>query len=273
MKTRGCLLSIVFIAAVVLITVIAFITFGQLRTTTTPSDMPSTLGVIKRLNADSSTQVLFIHGSPGSKEGYLDYLDLPALQSIADLVSIDRLGYGASSPVPEPSIFRQAQAILPHLSNEKANILVGHSLGGPIALQLALIAPEKVQGMVLVAPAFDPELERPKWYNYIADTMLAKFLLPAEWNQSNIEMMSLSEELNTLASQNWETLTMPIHIVHGEEDNIADPGNASFAIEKLPSETSKLVWAQNEGHFVLWQNIPFIAKHIQTVSKEAQKTY
>ncbi len=219
------------------------------------------------LKSHSNAQILFIHGSPGSKEGYLGYLDLPDLQSIADLVAIDRLGFGASNPEPETSIRRQAQAILPYLSNEKANILVGHSLGGPIALQLALIAPEKVHGMVLVAPAFDPELEHPKWYNYIADTVLAKWLLPDEWNQSNIEMMSLSDELNKLASQNWKPLTMPIHIVHGEEDDIADPGNSSFAINKLPKHSVKLIQPSDEGHFVLWQNVPLIAESIhQTVN-------
>lgn len=258
LKIWGSAFSIVFITAVV---------FAQLRTADVPNPIPNTLGVIERLNADSNAQILFIHGSPGSKEGYLGYLDLPDLQSIADLVAIDRLGFGASNPEPETSIRRQAQAILPYLSNEKANILVGHSLGGPIALQLALIAPEKVQGMVLVAPAFDPELEHPKWYNYIADTVLAKWLLPDEWNQSNIEMMSLSDELKKLASQNWEPLTMPIHIVHGEEDDIADPGNSSFAINKLPKHSVKLIQPSDEGHFVLWQNVPLIAESIhQTVN-------
>ncbi|WP_237324188.1 alpha/beta fold hydrolase [Vibrio penaeicida] len=256
MKIWGGVFCIVFISAVV---------FAQLRTTNIPNPIPNSLGVIERLNADSNTQVLFIHGSPGSKEGYLGYLDYSDLQSIANLVSIDRLGYGASSPMPETSIRRQAQAILPYLSNEKANILVGHSLGGPIALQLALIAPDKVQGMVLVAPAFDPELEHPKWYNYIADTILAKLLLPFEWNQSNIEMMSLSDELKKLASQSWEALKMPIHIVHGEDDDIADPGNSLFAINKLPKQSVKLIQPSDEGHFVLWQNVSLVVESIHQV--------
>jgi hypothetical protein len=59
--------------------------------------------------------------------------------------------------------------------------------------------------MVFFAPAFDPELEHPKWYNRIADTLLAKWVLPTEWNQSNVEMMSLFKELELLASRDWKT--------------------------------------------------------------------
>ncbi len=257
----GGLLSVLFVI------IIGFLQLPKSVPLQPPSD---TLGVLKRVSDNSNTQIIFIHGSPGEKNGYISYLNSPSLQAIADLVAIDRLGYGESNSKPEPSIRQQAIAILPLLSGKKFNILVGHSLGGPIALQVALMAPEKVHGMILVAPAFDPELEHPKWYNYFADTKIAKWILPNDWNQSNIEMMSLSKELQKLATQDWGVLTMPIRIVHGEEDNIADPGNSVFAIQRLPSNSSNLIWAKNEGHFILWQNIPVIVQHIEALVKEVQ---
>ncbi|CCO50149.1 putative Alpha/beta hydrolase [Vibrio nigripulchritudo SOn1] len=255
-KYWGWLLSLVLIVVVA---------SAQMRHSDVPVSVPESLGVTSVTSPQTQVQILFIHGSPGSKEGYSAYLKRPDLRKSADLVSIDRLGYGESDPLPEPSILMQAQAILPFLSKDKANILVGHSLGGPIALQLGLIAPNQISGMVFVAPAFDPELEHPKWYNRIADTLLAKWVLPTEWNQSNVEMMSLSKELELLASRDWSALTMPINIVHGVEDDIADPGNSVFAINKLPKQSVKLIQPPDEGHFVLWQNVPLVVESIHQV--------
>ncbi|MDD1780061.1 alpha/beta hydrolase [Enterovibrio sp. ZSDZ35] len=218
-------------------------------------------------NSSSPIRVIFIHGSPGSKEAYDDYLQHHALQ-LLDLVSVDRLGFGESGSDVETSLHRQAEAIVPLLENsEKRTFLVGHSLGGPIALQVALLVPEKVSGLLLIASAFDPVLEDPKWYNYLADTMVAKWVLPEDMNRSNEEMMVLEGELEKLSEQNWETLNMPIVLVHGEEDDIADPRNSVFAKQKLDGAELKLL--PNEGHFVLWQNVTILVNEINALINQS----
>ncbi|WP_407333517.1 alpha/beta fold hydrolase [Enterovibrio sp. 27052020O] len=213
-------------------------------------------------NPLSSYRVIFIHGSPGSKEAYDDYLNHPALQQV-DLVSIDRPGFGQSSMPVETSLKKQAEALLPLLKENKNTLLVGHSLGGPIALQLALLAPEHVDSLLLIASAFDPKLEAPKWYNYMADTLLAKWVIPDDMLRSNAEMMVLENELEKLAAQNWGSLTMPIVLVHGKDDDLADPGNSYFAKQRLPN--AKLKMLNNEGHFVLWQNVPLLVNEIKAM--------
>ncbi|KXF82852.1 alpha/beta hydrolase [Enterovibrio coralii] len=230
----------------------------------TPKDTSEPAVVIKQGgNSASPVRVIFIHGSPGSKEAYDDYLGHPALQFL-DLVSVDRLGFGESGSEVETSLHRQAMAIVPLLENsDKQTFLVGHSLGGPIALQVALIKPEKVSGLLLIASAFDPVLEDPKWYNYLADTIVAKWVLPEDMNRSNEEMMVLESELEKLSEQDWQTLDMPIVLVHGEEDDIADPRNSVFAKQKL--EGAELKMLPDEGHFVLWQNVPVLVNEIKAL--------
>jgi pimeloyl-ACP methyl ester carboxylesterase len=98
--------------------------------------------------------LLFVHGgvltswfAPMSHEG--------ALSKRYRLISYHRPGYGRSS-LPLASITledqaRYGQALLRHLGIERAHI-VGHSIGGCIALQLALDAPDAVTSLALLEP-------------------------------------------------------------------------------------------------------------------------
>ncbi|CZF82744.1 4,5:9,10-diseco-3-hydroxy-5,9, 17-trioxoandrosta-1(10),2-diene-4-oate hydrolase [Grimontia celer] len=213
-------------------------------------------------NPDAERRVVFIHGSPGSKEAYDDYLGHPALQHL-ELVSVDRPGFGESGRPVETSIQKQAEALMDLVNSGKETWVVGHSLGGPIALQLALLAPDRVSGLLLIASAFDPKLESPKWYNIITDTLLANWILPDDLLKSNREMMVLDKELEKLAAQNWSTLDMPVLLVHGAEDDLADPGNSLFAKAKLPA--AELMMMPDEGHFILWENVPLLVDQINTL--------
>src|SRR5215208_8392947 len=79
-----------------------------------------------------------------------------------DVVAYDRRGFGE---VPQPDApFRHVDdllAVLDAISPDAPAWLVGSSMGGGVALDAALEAPERVAGLVLVAPAVsgDPELD------------------------------------------------------------------------------------------------------------------
>ncbi|CAM3628457.1 alpha/beta fold hydrolase [Vibrio aquimaris] len=215
-------------------------------------------------NPSSDYRLIFIHGSPGSKEGYQNYLSDPWLLDHAQLISVDRIGYGQSPNRLETKISQQSKYLQPLLASDKKNILVGHSLGGPIALSLALQMPELVNGLVFVAPAFDPELETPKWYNILADTWLIGLFLNQNWSMSNGEMMTLADELSLLSAKNWQLLdNMPVTLIHGDQDTIADPNNSKFAMHHLSGKLKKLVQVEGEGHFILWKSPAKIVAEIK----------
>lgn len=86
------------------------------------------------------------------------------------VVAYDARGHGASSPAPDPDAYDyddlvcDLQAVLEERGIERA-VLAGASMGAHTIVRLALDAPERVAGLVVITPAFDPqsdgrELER-----------------------------------------------------------------------------------------------------------------
>jgi pimeloyl-ACP methyl ester carboxylesterase len=78
------------------------------------------------------------------------------------VVSYDARGHGQSDPPPDPDAFGYEEltadllAVLDRLEIERA-VLAGASMGAQTVLRLALEAPERVGGLVVITPAYDPE--------------------------------------------------------------------------------------------------------------------
>jgi pimeloyl-ACP methyl ester carboxylesterase len=77
------------------------------------------------------------------------------------VIGYDARGHGVSSPAPSPSAYgydeltADLHALLDELALERA-VLAGGSMGAHTILRLALDAPERVAGLVVVTPAYDP---------------------------------------------------------------------------------------------------------------------
>lgn len=87
--------------------------------------------------------VLFIQGTGLHGDGWRSQTGV--LSSSFDCVGFDNRGVGASQPIGDAAITveqlaEDALAVLDHLGLERAHV-VGHSLGGCVALQLTLTAP------------------------------------------------------------------------------------------------------------------------------------
>jgi pimeloyl-ACP methyl ester carboxylesterase len=94
--------------------------------------------------------VLLLHGQPGAAVTWRHVAE--RLRGRARVVALDRPGYGATGGCAR-GIEENAEvalALLDSLGVERA-VLVGHSWGGGVALAIALRAPERVTGLVLVA--------------------------------------------------------------------------------------------------------------------------
>jgi pimeloyl-ACP methyl ester carboxylesterase len=81
------------------------------------------------------------------------------------VVAYDARGHGASAPAPDPDAYdyddlvEDLRAVLDDRGIDRA-VLVGASMGAHTALRMALDSPERVAGLVLATPAFDPEEDR-----------------------------------------------------------------------------------------------------------------
>jgi pimeloyl-ACP methyl ester carboxylesterase len=109
--------------------------------------------------------VLLIHGMLIAN-GFVMMMDDPALAGRYRFVTYHRQGYhGSGRALAPPSIVRMAEdaaGLIRHLGIERVHVL-GHSLGGTIALQLALTAPELVATLVVQEPPLPTEASAPEY--------------------------------------------------------------------------------------------------------------
>ena len=112
----------------------------------------------------SGPAVIFIHGSGPGASGYSNFkLNYPAFAEAGYRVIVpDLVGYGYSSkPTDQPyslDLFADTlKGLIDHLEITSC-VLVGNSLGGAIALKLAVDFPSLVKGMIMMAPGGIEEL-------------------------------------------------------------------------------------------------------------------
>lgn len=215
--------------------------------------------------ADSLPTVLFIHGSPGAWDAFIGFLADSSLYNRAQLISVDRPGFGKSDlGEPEPSLRAQAAATAPLLRLSRSGvtrsgvtrsgqkpILVGHSLGGPVAVRLAMDYPEEVGGLILVAPSIDPDLEKKEWYRFIGNVFPFRQWLPVELAVSNQEIMPLKGELQQMLPL-WASIRLPVIVIQGENDPLVPPGNALFAKRMLVNAPITIQMIPKMNHFIPW---------------------
>lgn len=123
-----------------------------------------------RFGPAQSARVLLVHGLTGHGQRWesLAATQLPELSMIAP----DLLGHGRSSWDAPWTIEANVTALGALLDAEEGGpvIVVGHSFGGAIALNLAAARPDLVAGLVLLDPAVDLD---GRWMRQIADQMFS----------------------------------------------------------------------------------------------------
>lgn len=200
--------------------------------------------------------VLFVHGTPGGWRDFSYVMADPELATRARLVSADRLGWGGSADSGlVTSLEAQARALRGVLAAHPENlpaIVVGHSLGGPVAARLALDAPELVGALVLVAASIDPELEETTWYQALGRTWLIRPLVPGMLARADDEIRPLRGELEALLPR-WAELRMPVFVLHGEDDGLVPLANTDFAARVLTGAALEIERIPGQGHLIPWE--------------------
>ena len=94
--------------------------------------------------------MVLVHGQPGAGDDWAALARL--LANDHRVLAPNRPGWG-SDPRPAMGMAENAQALAEYLDAVEAQspvVVVGHSLGGGVALKLALMYPERVGALVLV---------------------------------------------------------------------------------------------------------------------------
>ncbi|MBL7776368.1 MAG: alpha/beta hydrolase, partial [Saprospiraceae bacterium] len=204
---------------------------------------------------DSLPLAVLVHGSPGSADAFLSYLADTTLTDRMRLASFDRPGFGFTEGFgrPEGSLIRQAQAVeavADALSPHRPVLLVAHSYGAPVIVQYAMLYPERVAGLVLVAGSIDPDLEEHPWWQKAIDRAPLRWLTPKSLWTSNREIIFLESELRRIGTD-WAAIRCPVVLVHAHNDRLVPFENVAFARNKLLNAASvQLVEMERGDHFI-----------------------
>ena len=128
-------------------------------------------GTISTVSAGTGPTVLCLHGLGGTKASFM-----PNVRGLADeyrVIAADLPGFGDSDkPITAaydaPYFARSVIDLMDALEIDRAH-LIGNSMGGRVAIEVALTEPERVDKIVLLSPALAWLRDRP-W----------KFLLPPQ---------------------------------------------------------------------------------------------
>ncbi len=201
--------------------------------------------------------IVFVHGSPGSLSAFIDFMADSVLLNRAQLITVDRPGFGASNfGYAEPSLKKQALLLKPLLEtykNDRPIILIGHSLGGPLIARMAMDYPELIDGLIMVAPSIAPDLEPYEWFRAPLATPFLKWLLPRSIRASNDEIYKLKPELEEMIPL-WQRINTPTIVIQGSKDSLVDPKNAVFAQKMLVNASVQVELIEGMDHFVPWTN-------------------
>ncbi len=111
--------------------------------------------------AGEGPAVVLLHGLTATRR-YVVMGSTALQRSGHRVISYDARGHGRSSPAPDASAYGYAdlgadlEAVLDRAGVQRG-VLAGASMGAHTLLWLALHRPERVGGLVLITPAYDPE--------------------------------------------------------------------------------------------------------------------
>ncbi|MDY0779911.1 alpha/beta fold hydrolase [Tenacibaculum sp. IB213877] len=215
---------------------------------------------IKIQKNDSLPTILFIHGAIGSLHDFSKYMKDSLLQTKANMVAYDRIGYGYKdeNSVQESIAFERDMVIniMAEIPSDKV-ILVGYSYGGPIALAVN----KKVQQVILLAPAVYSDFEFIPWTINLYKWGFSRGLLPDVWKEASKEKLSHKQNLAHF-EHSWQQNPNNIISVHGTSDWIVPFENSERLQNIFPKEQFKLVDIEDVGHELVWTEFDLIKQQI-----------
>jgi pimeloyl-ACP methyl ester carboxylesterase len=242
--------------------------------------------------AGADVGVVLLHGF-GSHTMTWRHL-LPALAGVGPAIAFDRPGFGlterpmpgdwprGANPYDTASQIDLTIALMDAYGLERA-VLVGHSAGGALAVEVALAHPERVAGLVLVSPAIVRGGGAPGWtrpllhtpqMNRVGPLLMRQlggsagegFLRAAYANPERLATEDVEAYRRALRAHHWDRalweltkasreprsldalprLGMPVLVLSGAADTIVPIADSQTVAERIPGAT--LVRIEDCGH-------------------------
>jgi 3-oxoadipate enol-lactonase len=222
--------------------------------------------------------------------GYARWGWEPVVEPLArlfDVLLFDNRGIGGSDAPPGPyttaELAGDALQVLDEAGVDRAHV-VGTSLGGMVAQELALAAPERVDKLVLVCtlPGGSRSFPMPEQTVRLmeARATLREYVENALEPDPRPELVDRILEHRVATAQPYEPwaaqaaagaafdvsdrlggLTTPTLVIHGDGDVVVDPRNAELLRELIPNARVKIY--PGCGHLLMWQQPELFARDLE----------
>ena len=212
--------------------------------------------------------IIFVHGAPSSLSFFNEFFKDTLLLKRAQLVSVDRPGYGYSDfGQVEPSILKQAELLQPLIDRYKASpdlIIVGSSYGGSVSARLAMNNPGVIDQVVFVSSALGPGLERTYSISYLVDKAPLRAIVPPLLRLANDEKLAHRQALEAILPD-WSRITAGITMLHGLRDELVYPTNVAFAKKQLRNAHFKQFILPESRHDIVVNKREYIASILLSI--------
>lgn len=214
--------------------------------------------------------LIFVHGSPGSWDNFKDYLKDTLLLSKYRMISVDRPGFGYSDFGKAENLNTQAHILekfIAKVATKTSIYLIGHSMGGPVIVQMAANKPELYKGLIILAGAVDPHAETPENWRAIIKTKPIRYLIPGALRPSNDELWWLKEDLFILEKK-LKNITSKVILIHGTKDQLVPFSNVAFMKREFSNiQSLKVIAIENANHFIPWEHYKTIRNTLYNLEK------
>uniref|UniRef100_UPI0040471914 alpha/beta fold hydrolase n=1 Tax=Polaribacter sp. TaxID=1920175 RepID=UPI0040471914 len=204
--------------------------------------------------------IVFVHGTPGSALDFKEYLSDSLLNTKANLIAYDRIGYNYQDKYrTQASILFERNLLADLLKNlpENNTVLVGYSYGGPVALAIT----EPLIKLILLAPAAIGKEEVVPWAIHFYQWKLTRWMLPKIWKMASIEKLAHEKDLKKF-EKNWVLNKNQILCIQGDEDQIVPYANSLALKSMFPSTQFQLKTLEGAGHGLIWSEFASIKNEL-----------
>lgn len=210
---------------------------------------------------DNKPTLFFVHGSPGSWDAYKTYLQDSLLLKKFRMIAVDRPGFGYSDFGTAENLTTQSlwiNEMVQLIDNKKPIALIGHSLGGPIIVKMAVDQPKRYSHLVILAGSVDPKAENAELWRPILKSKPLRYLVPGALRPANDELWYLKSDLIKM-QPNLDKVTSEVMIIHGTKDRLVPYSNMAF-IQKELVNAKKIdtLSIKDADHFIPWSHYKII---------------
>ena len=207
----------------------------------------------------SGTPLIVVHGYNGSCD-YWYPLFLPSLAQERRVIALDLPGNGLSGKLPTHTIESYVEflaAFLDVLGIAQTD-LMGHSMGGMLAIAMAARHPERVRRLVLVDSAGLPELAGPHWQvplRAVTDSSMRQWKLYPTFVKIGLRARTAREGLNLIRNYSvrrdlWNVRAQTL-VLWGSRDRLVPVEHGAFMARHIRG--ARLAVVRGAGHMPFYE--------------------